>query len=101
MFAGELWYKSNLYLLNIQAFMTYIHVCLCYGSNGAFPYSLEIPEAEAHIICMEYEYDEYVYGHKYTDIVKRRDSIATHTIPLKVKIIECTHQNYSSLNFFK
>lgn len=84
---GELWYKNNLYLLKIQAFMTYIPDYLCYGSNRIFPYSLEIPEVEVHIIYMEYEYDEYVYGHTYRDIVKRRDSIATNKIPLKVKII--------------
>lgn len=39
------------------------------------------------MMYMEYEYDEYVYGHTYTDIVKRRDSIATNKIPLKVKIV--------------
>lgn len=50
-------------------------------------YTLEIPETEAHITHMEYEFDEYVYGHTDTDRVKRRDSISTNRIPLKVKII--------------
>ena len=44
--------------------MTYIHVCLCYVGNKTYPYSLEIPEAEAHILHMECEYGEYVYGRR-------------------------------------
>lgn len=81
--------------------MTHIHVYLYYVHNGTFPHSLEIPEAEAHIIYMEKEYDKCVYGRTYTDIVKRRDRIATNKIPLMVEVILCTNQNYSSLYFFK